>query len=33
MTTDAKSLHQPAPIETSWLEKVNPHLELNRRTS
>lgn len=29
MTTDAKSLHQSAPIETSWLEKVKPYLELS----
>lgn len=28
MTTDAKQLHQQAPMETSWLEKVKPHLEL-----
>ena len=28
MTTDAKPLHQPATIETSWLEKVKPYLEL-----
>ena len=28
MTTDAKPLHQPAAMETSWLEKVKPYLEL-----
>ena len=28
MTTDTKQLSHPAPIETSWLEKVKPHLEL-----
>ena len=28
MTTEANSLHEPAPIETSWLEKVKPNLEL-----
>lgn len=28
MTTDAKQLHQQAPMETSWLEKIKPHLEL-----
>ena len=28
MTTDTKQLSQPKPIETSWLEKVKPHLEL-----
>ncbi len=29
MTTDAKPLHQPAAMETSWLEKVKPYLELS----
>lgn len=28
MTTDTKHLSQPSPIETSWLEKVKPYLEL-----
>ncbi|MFD6438901.1 heavy metal translocating P-type ATPase, partial [Peribacillus sp. NPDC060186] len=28
MTTDTKQLTQPAACETSWLEKVKPHLEL-----
>lgn len=28
MTTDAKQLRQQAPMETSWLEKIKPHLEL-----
>ena len=29
MTTDAKPLHRPAPIETSWFEKIKPYLELS----
>lgn len=28
MTTHAKHLSQPVPLETSWLEKAKPHLEL-----
>lgn len=28
MTTDTKHLSQPAPLETSWLDKVKPYLEL-----
>jgi len=28
MTTDTKQLRQPATLESSWLEKVKPHLEL-----
>lgn len=28
MTTEANSLHEPAPLETSWLEKIKPNLEL-----
>lgn len=28
MTTEAKQLRQSAPIETSWLERVKPYLEL-----
>ena len=28
MTTEANSLHEPAPIQTSWLEKIKPNLEL-----
>ena len=28
MTTDTKSLTQPAAYKTSWLDKIKPHLEL-----
>ena len=29
MTTNAKQLQQPATLETSWFEKIKPHLELS----
>ncbi|RID88690.1 cadmium-translocating P-type ATPase [Peribacillus asahii] len=28
MTTDTRQLQQPAALESSWLEKIKPHLEL-----